>query len=485
LFFLLTLYCFMRGEQSGRPGLWRTLAVATCLLSTMCKEVAVTIPVMVLLYDRTFLAGTFAEAWRRRWPWYVALACTWVPLGLNVWAAGTRDETAGFGAGLSWWAYACIQFRAIIVYLGLSAWPHPLVVIYGTVYMGQTSLVLPYTLALAILAGGTLYALWRIPKGGFFGAWFFVILAPSSSVVPVITEPMAEHRLYLPLAALIAPAVLALYAWVGRRAILFLSVIALAWGWLTFERNQQYQSLTEVPRQDVAVFPANGMAHNSVATGLLLAGRVNESIQEYKIALALDPWNEKRENSLGLALAAAGQTAEALRHYRRALVIRPDYVAARVNLGNLLKRSGQLPEAITQYLIALRDAPDSAKVQTSLGNAYNVAGLPDKALAYYQSAVAREPTLEQAHLGLGNTWARLKHPDEATKEYETALQLDPTDYLARYSLGEVLIDLGNVAAARRELVEVVREQPDFAPARNALNALPVDEIDPSPDPVIK
>ena len=41
------------------------------------------------------------------------------------------------------------------------------------------------------------------PRLGFLGAWFFVILAPSSSVVPVAGQTIAEHRMYLPLAAVI------------------------------------------------------------------------------------------------------------------------------------------------------------------------------------------------------------------------------------------------------------------------------------------
>jgi len=453
--------------------------VVACLLSTLCKEVAVAIPVIVLLYDRTFLAGTFAEAWRRRGSWHLALAYTWIPLGMNVWATGTRGETAGFGMGMGWWAYALMQIRAIIVYLELSVWPHPLVLSYGTAYASQAGLFLPSALVLAALVSITVYALWRSPKLGFLGAWFFIILAPSSSVVPVITEPMAEHRMYLPLAALVVLAAVTLFTWAGRRAPALVAVLAFAWGLLAFQRNHQYKSLTEISKSDVAALPANSSLHNNLAKGLISEGRVNESIQEFKLALALDPGNGKRENALGLALALNGQTAEALPHYLRAVELKPDDVVARVNLGNLLKESGRLPEAVVEYLKALHDKPDSAEVRTSLGSAYNAMGQTEKALPYYQSAVALKPDLEQAHMGLGNTRALLGQWDDAAKEYDIALKLDPQDYYAHYSLGEVLVNSGKAAAARREFMEVLREQPDFAPARNALAALPPAETDPA------
>ena len=73
------------------------------------KEVMVSAPLMVLLYDRAFLAGSFREALRRRRGVYLALAATWLLLGWLVIAAGNRGGTAGFGEGVkigSWATFA-------------------------------------------------------------------------------------------------------------------------------------------------------------------------------------------------------------------------------------------------------------------------------------------------------------------------------------------------------------------------------------------
>ncbi|HSY54782.1 MAG TPA: hypothetical protein VK785_10065, partial [Opitutaceae bacterium] len=86
LFYLLTVYCFIRGasatgerrdSQVIRPlssCLWLLASVLSCFLGTLSKETIVTAPVMVLLYDRTFVAGSFREAWRLRWRYYSGLA---------------------------------------------------------------------------------------------------------------------------------------------------------------------------------------------------------------------------------------------------------------------------------------------------------------------------------------------------------------------------------------------------------------------------
>jgi hypothetical protein len=67
LFYLLTLYCFIRGaaEEGSR---WYIPCVGACLLGMATKEVMVSAPLVVLLYDRTFVAGSFREASTRPWP---------------------------------------------------------------------------------------------------------------------------------------------------------------------------------------------------------------------------------------------------------------------------------------------------------------------------------------------------------------------------------------------------------------------------------
>jgi hypothetical protein len=63
------------------------------------KEIMVSAPLIVLLYDRAFLSGSFGEAWRRRRGLYVALAGTWVLLGWLVVTANNRGGSAGLGTG--------------------------------------------------------------------------------------------------------------------------------------------------------------------------------------------------------------------------------------------------------------------------------------------------------------------------------------------------------------------------------------------------
>jgi hypothetical protein len=100
LFYVLTLYGFVRSTERGAALDWAPLAVASCVLGMASKEVMVTAPLMVLLYDRTFVAGSFRGAWRTRRTFYCFLGGTWLLLAALVAnTGGSRGAAAGFGLG--------------------------------------------------------------------------------------------------------------------------------------------------------------------------------------------------------------------------------------------------------------------------------------------------------------------------------------------------------------------------------------------------
>ena len=161
----------------------------------------VTAPVLLLLYDRTFVAGTWRAALRARAVFFLALAGTWLLLAALMRGTGNRGGSIGFGIGIDWWAYALTQFHAVARYLALALWPRAQIFDYGTYWVRRAGEVVPYALVVLALLGATLWALRRRPALGFLGCWFFVILAPTSSIVPGTTQMIVEHRMYLPLAA--------------------------------------------------------------------------------------------------------------------------------------------------------------------------------------------------------------------------------------------------------------------------------------------
>ena len=205
LFYLLTVYASVRAGQS-RSRAWSALAVVACAAGMACKESMVTAPVMVVLYDAVFVFGSLKGAFRERGGFYATLSLAWVVLAAVMWS-GPRVHSAGFTSGLHPWTYLLNQTVMITRYLRLAVWPDALVVNYGWPLELALRDVLPYALLITGLLVVTAVALVRRPMWGYLGAWFFVTLAPTSSIVPIVTEVGAERRMYLPLVALVVLAV--------------------------------------------------------------------------------------------------------------------------------------------------------------------------------------------------------------------------------------------------------------------------------------
>src|SRR5262249_7385698 len=156
---------------------------------------------------------------------------------------GVRGQGAGFGLGVTVWQYVLTQFDALILYLKLTFWPHPLVLDYGCGYIRSPAEVVPQIVLISILGLGTLLAMWRWPVIGFIGAWFFIIISPSSSVVPLAGQTMAEHRMYLPLAAVIVLVLGTAYRFAGRGSFIAAVVLVPVLMTVTFARNRDYNDV--------------------------------------------------------------------------------------------------------------------------------------------------------------------------------------------------------------------------------------------------
>jgi Flp pilus assembly protein TadD len=364
-------------------------------------------------------------------------------------AGGSRAGAAGFGLGVSGWSYALTQCRAVMLYLKLAVWPHPLVVDYGTDMVTHPVEVVPQALGLLLLLAGTAVALWRRPALGFLGAWFFAILAPSSSAIPLVTQTMAEHRMYLPLAAVIALAVCGgydLFARLGRES----GVLPAAGGWrylatllalsaglgiLTAQRNETYRSALAIWSDTVAKRPDNARARDNLGNALHAAGRTREAIAQFEEALRLKPDSAETHNNLGNALSTQpGRQDDAIVQFQAALRLKPDSFAAHYNLANLwLNTPGRLPDAIAEYAKALRLQPDSAAAHNNLGSA--LARLPGRlndAIAEYEEALRLQPDIAEAHFNLAVILLDLPgRRDEARAHLEAGLRLQPGNDAAR------------------------------------------------------
>ena len=415
LLYLLTLYCAIR-SAAARSGLyWQVASLGACLLGMASKEILASAPLIVLLYDRTFLAGSFREAFRVRGRYYLGLAFSWLFLAFLIHSTGNRNNTAGFGVGIDSWDYALTQLIALPKYLRLALWPSPLIFDYGDRLAAGWREAAPFAPVVIGLLALTLVSLRKYPAAGFLGAFFFVVLAPSSSIAPVKTQTMAEHRMYLPLAA-----------------VLTLLVVGL---WTLRTRLAQRK---EPSRSSLAPLLSLVAAAALGCIGLTLARNV-----DYRSSLALwqdtvdkIPGSWRAHYNLSCVLSETGANRKMLDHLETAFLLKPDIddVSVRANLGLLLLKYGRAAEAIPYFEQVLKIDPDDAKTRYNLGQALVAVGNPAKGIEYLQEAVRNPAAPALAYKSLGDALYATGRVPEAMVNYRFVLQaakLDGNTQLAR------------------------------------------------------
>jgi tetratricopeptide (TPR) repeat protein len=510
-FSLLTLYCFARSQESERRVGWLSLSVTCCALGMATKETAAVVPIVTILYDWIFVGRNFQEIWMQRKRYYAGLGVSWLLLAWLVIEAQGRAGTAGFHTGVSVWAYLCTQCAAIPHYLRLVLWPSPLIFDYGTRTISGLSEVWLEALGLFVALSATAWGIWRKHPIGFLGIWFFATLAPSSSFVPIASQTMAEHRMYLALAAPIAVFVLGLHR-LARRPLLWWAGVfgcALVLSTVTYDRNLDYRDAGVLWRDTATKRPENPRAFDGLAFALVEDGRWQEAIAACDAAMRADPTyrgdlpmhrgrallglgrpaearipfeqmlqmqpNEPElHNYLGMALAAAGNWPEAVTRYETAIRLRPVFPDARNNLGNALAKSGRLTEATMQYAEALKERPDFADAEANWGRSLIEAKRFEDALPHFRAALRLRPGAE-AHEELARALAEAGRPDDAVREYTAAVGAAPLAAGIRINFGSLLMKLGKLEWAKREFQEALRIDDDAAEAHYNLGNLFVRE----------
>ena len=152
LFCLLSLYCVVRGAASPRAWWWYGGAVTACLLGMGSKEATAVVPLLVLLYDRIFLASSWRQVWQKRWGLYVALALTWGMLVPSV-LVSRSSPSARIGDAVTSWEYARTQFGVVVHYLRLSFWPADLCLDYQWPVAQSAWEIVPPAVFLGVLLG--------------------------------------------------------------------------------------------------------------------------------------------------------------------------------------------------------------------------------------------------------------------------------------------------------------------------------------------
>jgi tetratricopeptide (TPR) repeat protein len=481
LAFLLTLYCGVQAIGSGRRSLWESLSVTACAAGMACKESMIVAPVMMLLVDATLDTGSIAKAVRRRPVYYAALFASWLVLAALV-LEGPRWRSAGFSSGVSWWVYLINQAPVIARYLLLTFWPASLVLDYGEPAALTFAAVTPSFILVPLLVLCTIVCWFRAPLPALLGTWFFVTLAPTSSVIPIATEVAAERRMYLPVIA-----VLTMVVFAGRAAVQAIrparlrdaafaagaAVVVCGLAVCTIHRNSEYASPLQIWQTSVDRFPT-GRSHYNLGLELKAAGRRQEAIAQYEAAQAT---SADAHYAMGFELDEDGRHPQAITEYQAFIAMKPldvNVPRAYHQIGRDLMLLGRRDEAIAAFREVLARSPHDIDALGGIADVQIAQEQWSDAVATYLEYLRVNPSNSSARFNLGLSLLHLSRFEDAVKVFADLVGAEPRNVAVRVNLGTALAALGRRAEAVRTLGQAAQLETD-PDGRRSITAL-IDEI---------
>ena len=315
---LVAVWCLLEARRAARPQRWLVASVAAVAGGMLCKETVVAAPALLFLVD---WLGDAEPPWR---PWAAAVAtlrrrplfhaATWATLlvaAAVVWVQRERFSEL-VRPVLPWWEYAREQPLVVLDSLRLAAWPAGLCLDRYRLPATDLQALAASWLLFGVALAGAFTCLARRPRVTLVVLGFLVLLAPTSSLIPV-NDLQVDHRMYLPLAVLVAAGVAA-----AARVLpplpftVAMAVAVAALAVVTHARAAVFASRLAMWRDVVAKAPANPRGRAILAAELFERGDPAAALAEVDASLAIERGSARPHLLRSKILFALDRHAESL-----------------------------------------------------------------------------------------------------------------------------------------------------------------------------
>ncbi len=471
LFCLAIVICFVFATQAKQHWikfLYTAGMIALGIIACGTKEITIVLPFLTLLIDWFFIAQGKISELKKHWWMHAIIAITiW---GCYTWLLGKNfiinvlalrvehQNTIGNmithmgDQKITPWPFFISQFKVALHYLFMFIWPFNMSVDYDWKLCNgieDLSCLLPLLGLIAIFAtiGYLLYKN-RVSTVACGLLWFFICLAPRSTIMPS-TELMADYKTYLASIGwlfVLAIGLSHLYEWLRNRWSLFKQpwsnalLIALCLGTLsalTWHRNKVWRSGLEFWQDVVYKSPAKARGYNNLGANLLAQNDIKQATWCFKKAIQLEPFTYPDPyNNLAAAYALQEKTDLAVFALRASLKINPYQPKAFNNLGIFLMKKNENDFAEKSFQQAISLAPHYGKAHFNLGRLYLKRNELRKAWQCFKDACTKadydmDP---EGVASYAQTSMYVQKFDDAIKGFQMLLNLMPDNQAALFGL---------------------------------------------------
>jgi len=450
------------------------------VVSLGCKQITVTLPVLVFIYEWYFFQDLSKDWFKRSLKWVLGITVCIAIIALIYTDFNPLEKLSRFrDFSKNEFTVAqrvLTQLRVVIYYISLLFYPHPSRLNLDYDFPLSYSLIDPFTtsLSLIIILGLVLLSVYLAKRQrliSFCILWFFGNLVIESSVIPLAL--IFEHRLYLPSMLVSLLLVVIFYRHIKPRWLsvgITCSLVLLLSYW-AFERNKVWQDKITLWTDVIKKSPNKARPYSNLALALARNNMPDEARQNYLKALEINPNFFEANFYLGKLLEEQGKADEAIEYYRNAIQINPNYVKGYNHLGLAFLKQEKTQEAIDYFRKALLIAPDFYKAHNNLGLALSKYGKINEAVEHYKKALQIDPNLPEAQLNLGNALIEQAKTEQGIYHIKKALQLKPDYAEAHNNLGGHLLAQGKIDEALGHFNAALETNPEMAETHNNIGII--------------
>lgn len=458
--FLLYLYARKAKKTRTRVALL-ALCALTWVLSMASKEIALTLPVLLFVYEWFFFQD-LDRAWLKRKAIYLVTGSAGLLTTVYfVYHYSPLDflTTISLPRGYTALERFLTQGRVIVSYIGLLLYPHPSRLSLNHDISVSHGVLDPFTTLLSFAGLLTLTALGVLAAGrqrivSFCIVWFLANVAIEALSARI--ELMFEHRAYLPSMLFFLPLV-----WIAakvvnkpRIVVLCMSALAVVFALWTYQRNALWNDPVAFWKDAVTKAPYHYRTHANLGISYLHGKVYDRALEAFQKALTLAPPHpSKIYTNLGVVYFQTGQQDLARENLNRALVFNPNNYVALGHLGTVELKTKNHEKALRYYQMATEINPNLASSYYNTGRVYMETGKLYNAIKSLRQAVQLRPMWSEAYGGLGLALARQEEYDLAISALRKAVKINPQNQEALFNLATAYNTTGRYGMA----VQVYRD----------------------------
>jgi protein O-mannosyl-transferase len=419
LFYLASLCLYIKSRLSKDKGPSPDLArfyyfgsVITAVLAMFSKEMAITLPLMILLYEYSFLKTKEGLNWKYLLPFLFILFI--IPLTTIYTDPAALNLLRG-DPGISSMHYLLTQFRVMVTYIRLVFLPlnqnldydYP---VFKSVFDAPVLVSLIFLITVLFCAK-RLFSKYKLVSFAIY--WFFLTLLPESSFFP-IRDVIYEHRLYLPLVGFSIFLVSSAYYLIGKHNITYMALILIAmivfYSVLTYQRNKVWRDDLTLWDDTVGKSPHKARPYLNRGMNYYEQGEYTKAMTDFNKAIENNPKDANAYYDRGLIYDYQGKFIKALSDYNKSIELEPyDNPTVYENRSVLYINLGTYTKSIFDLNKAIELQPNNAGLYIKRAYIYYKQDEFTQALSDLNKAIEIDPDGKDAYTSRFEIYNVLAH----------------------------------------------------------------------------